>query len=293
MPITKSHLESCFAFVGVYDNFFKTVSKIKKKKKQVFKTRYRWWISHCSMLHTLLHPQQICFNNKRKILREEKHSERLFSYSFKWPLLHWLLHLEVGMFTPNSLWTCRRQSECCCFQGPTRPFFLEDWHYREHGGDSAALAPGVSPASETFWPTARPPCACGDDGSQDRGERIHGRLLEAARRHTSRTPPGPLPSCCPHCNRSKLGRSSKLPLSLSLPAPNRSWALEKVWLPFSSSKGAFGRKKKKLGELCLEREQNPHFTRLEPGKEKQGEKACHQLLPPADPLTAGIAGFTF
>jgi len=28
MPITKSHLENCFAFVGVYDNFFKTVSKI-------------------------------------------------------------------------------------------------------------------------------------------------------------------------------------------------------------------------------------------------------------------------
>lgn len=33
MPITKSHLESCFAFVGVYDNFFKTVSQKKKKKK--------------------------------------------------------------------------------------------------------------------------------------------------------------------------------------------------------------------------------------------------------------------
>lgn len=32
MPITKSHLESCFAFVGVYDNFFKTFS-LKKKKK--------------------------------------------------------------------------------------------------------------------------------------------------------------------------------------------------------------------------------------------------------------------
>lgn len=40
MPITKSHLESCFAFVGVYDNFFKTVSQ-KKIKNQVFKTGYK------------------------------------------------------------------------------------------------------------------------------------------------------------------------------------------------------------------------------------------------------------
>lgn len=203
-----------------------TVSRhSQKKKNQLFKTRYQWLISHCLVLHTLLHPWYICFNNKKKTLRKEKHFERLFSYSFKWPLLCTFRDSCVSLSLTLGLPQAFRV--CCCFQGLVRSFIGAPVLW-EPSSDSAPLALGISlPLSTRATPMPRVTLALGwAQLGQEWGEGSFWRLLMGTWAWLYQAPPWPL-------QLKQLRKKQHFPPSLSLTAPNWSWALVKVWLSFN------------------------------------------------------------